>query len=69
MRRRRELTPANQKARLFTLAHTKHKVLINYPWDDGPGAREGERAPCPDDDVFKCLASLYADNHTFMWTG
>ena len=55
---------------LFTLlAKAQFKVLINYPWDDCPGAQEGEQAPCPDDDVFKCLASLYADNHPFMWTG
>ena len=66
---RRLCESANQKAHLVTLAHAYLKVLINYPWDDCPGAKEGEKAPCPDDDVFKCLASHYADNHPFMWTG
>ena len=45
------------------------RVMINYPWDDSPDAEEGEECVCPDDDVFKHLAALYADNHPFMWTG
>ena len=45
------------------------RVMINYPWDDSPDAEEGEECVCPDDDVFKHLASLYAENHPFMWTG
>ena len=48
---------------------TMFRVMINYPWDDSPDAEEGEECVCPDDDVFKHLAALYADNHPFMWTG
>ena len=43
--------------------------MINYPWDDSPGAVEGEKAECPDDDVFGVISSIYANNHPFMWTG
>lgn len=43
--------------------------MMNYPWDDAPDAVEGEVSLCPDDDVFRELAALYADNHPFMWTG
>jgi len=55
----------------FTLSISFHdgRVMINYPWDDSPAAVEGEKAICPDDDVFSELAALYADNHPFMWTG
>ena len=45
------------------------QVLINYPWDDSPTAVEGEKSLCCDDDVFKHLSMLYAENHPFMWTG
>ena len=38
-------------------------------WDDCPDAVEGERAFCPDDDLFSRIAGIYADNHPFMWTG
>ena len=37
--------------------------------DDSPDAVEGEKCVCSDDDVFRHLAALYADNHPFMWTG
>ena len=55
----------------FVLSISFHdgRVMINYPWDDSPAAVEGEKAICPDDDVFSELAALYADNHPFMWTG
>ena len=55
----------------FVLSISFHdgRVMINYPWDDSPAAVEGEKALCPDDDVFSELAALYADNHPFMWTG
>ena len=55
----------------FVLSISFHdgRVMINYPWDDSPSAVEGEKAICPDDDVFSELAALYADNHAFMWTG
>ena len=55
----------------FVLSISFHdgQVLINYPWDDAPDAVEGERSVCGDDDVFKHVSSLYADNHPFMWTG
>jgi len=55
----------------FVLSISFHdgRVMINYPWDDSPAAVEGEKAVCPDDDVFSELAALYADNHPFMWTG
>ena len=54
---------------MLSISFHDGQVLINYPWDDCPGALEGEKAPCSDDDVFKYLASLYADYHPFMWTG
>lgn len=59
------------QANNFILSISFHdgQVLINYPWDDSPSAREGEKSVCSDDDVFKNLASVYADNHPFMWTG
>ena len=55
----------------FVLSISFHdgRVMINYPWDDSPAAVEGEKAICPDDDVFSELSSLYAENHAFMWTG
>ena len=55
----------------FVLSISFHdgRVMINYPWDDSPLAVEGEKAICPDDDVFGELSALYADNHSFMWTG
>ena len=55
----------------FVLSISFHdgQVLINYPWDDSPGAVEGEKSLCSDDDVFKPLACLYSDHHAFMWTG
>jgi len=55
----------------FVLSISFHdgRVMINYPWDDSPLAVEGEKAVCPDDDVFSQLSALYADNHAFMWTG
>jgi len=55
----------------FVLSISFHdgRVMINYPWDDSPVAVEGEKALCPDDDVFSELSALYADNHPFMWTG
>jgi len=55
----------------FVLSISFHdgRVMINYPWDDSPAAVEGEKAICPDDDVFSELAALYSDNHPFMWTG
>jgi len=55
----------------FVLSISFHdgRVMINYPWDDSPVAVEGEKAICPDDDVFSELSALYADNHAFMWTG
>ena len=55
----------------FVLSISFHdgRVMINYPWDDSPAAVEGEKAICPDDDVFSELSSLYAENHAFMWSG
>ena len=55
----------------FVLSISFHdgQVLINYPWDDSPTAVEGEKSLCCDDDVFKHLSMLYAENHPFMWTG
>jgi len=55
----------------FVLSISFHdgRVMINYPWDDSPDAVEGEKAICPDDDIFSELAALYANNHPFMWTG
>ena len=55
----------------FVLSVSFHdgRVMINYPWDDSPGAVEGEKAECPDDDVFGVISSVYANNHPFMWTG
>ena len=43
--------------------------MINYPWDDSPQAKEGEKSVCPDDDVFSEISAIYANNHPFMWTG
>ena len=55
----------------FVLSVSFHdgRVMMNYPWDDSPDAVEGECSVCPDDDVFRHLAALYADHHPFMWTG
>jgi len=55
----------------FVLSLSFHdgRVLVNYPWDDSPAAVEGEKAICPDDQMFSRLSSLYANNHPFMWTG
>ena len=55
----------------FVLSISFHdgRVMINYPWDDSPVTVEGEKAICPDDDVFSELSSLYAENHAFMWSG
>jgi len=55
----------------FVLSISFHdgRVMVNYPWDDSPTAEEGHAAVCPDDAVFSELAALYAEWHTFMWTG
>ena len=55
----------------FVLSVSFHdgRVMINYPWDDSPDAVEGEKCVCSDDDVFRHLAALYAENHPYMWTG
>ena len=55
----------------FVLSISFHdgQVLINYPWDDSPTAVEGEKSLCCDDDIFKYLSTLYAENHPYMWTG
>jgi len=55
----------------FVLSISFHdgRVMVNYPWDDSPTAEEGQPAVCPDDAVFSELAALYAEWHTFMWTG
>ena len=60
-----------QSTYYFVLSISFHdgQVLVNYPWDDSPTAVEGEKSVCCDDDVFKHLARLYAEHHTFMWTG
>ena len=55
----------------FVLSVSFHdgRVMINYPWDDSPDAVEGEKCVCSDDEVFRHLAALYAENHPYMWTG
>jgi len=55
----------------FVLSISFHdgRVMVNYPWDDSPTAEEGHAAVCPDDAVFSELAAMYAEWHTFMWTG
>lgn len=55
----------------FVLSLSFHdgRVVVNYPWDDSPQAVEGEKALCADDGVFSELSQLYAQKHTYMWTG
>jgi len=57
-------------SRHFVLSANFHggSVVANYPWDGNKNYRSGVYSACPDDSVFKTLASTYADAHTTMRT-
>lgn len=54
----------------FVLSANFHggSVVANYPFDGNRNFRSGQYTSCPDDAVFKKLASTYADTHTTMRT-
>ena len=43
-------------------------MVANYPYDDSDGF-SGSESPTPDDNLFKSLARLYADKHSYMSQG
>lgn len=55
-------------SRHFVLSANYHggSVVANYPWDGNFNYRSGTYSACPDDAVFKVLASTYANTHTTM---
>jgi carboxypeptidase D len=52
----------------FVLSANFHggSVVANYPWDGNKNYRSGVYSGCPDDAVFKTVASTYANAHTTM---
>jgi carboxypeptidase D len=52
----------------FVLSANFHggSVVANYPWDGNANYRSGVYAACPDDSVFKAVATTYASTHTLM---
>lgn len=52
----------------FVLSANFHggTVVANYPWDGNRNYRSGAYSACPDDAVFKRLATLYSTTHTTM---
>jgi len=52
----------------FVLSANFHggSVVANYPWDGNSNYRSGAYSPCPDDAVFKSIATTYANTHTLM---
>ncbi|PRP78327.1 zinc carboxypeptidase [Planoprotostelium fungivorum] len=58
------------KSRHFVLSANFHggAVVANYPWDGLSNGQfsQGNPSPCPDDDLFKNLASVYSENNSDM---
>jgi carboxypeptidase D len=56
------------RTRHFVLSANFHggSVVANYPWDGNRNYRSGQYSACPDDAVFKAIATKYADTHTLM---
>jgi len=57
-------------SRHFVLSANYHggSVVANYPFDGNRNYRSGVYTGCPDDAVFKVIASTYANTHTTMRT-
>ena len=55
----------------FVLSANLHggSVVASYPFDDSRSHRSGFNSVAPDDQVFRHLAHLYADNHGTMKRG
>eukprot|EP01113_Clastostelium_recurvatum_P006430 TRINITY_DN1289_c0_g1_i1.p1 TRINITY_DN1289_c0_g1~~TRINITY_DN1289_c0_g1_i1.p1 ORF type:complete len:496 (+),score=119.62 TRINITY_DN1289_c0_g1_i1:80-1567(+) len=55
-------------SRHFVLSASYHggAVVANYPWDGNANYQSGRYSACPDDRVYKELASTYANTHSWM---
>ena len=60
-------------SKLYIMKHINYliKILIitGYPFDDSSNHRSGFYSASPDDDFFRYVSSIYAQNHPKMKNG